>query len=113
MMMHTMNEMMNGGMGLMMSGMFLSMALWILLLAVLTWGLLTWLNRGWGRLQPMPDTAQSPYSYHSYEQGYHPAQPMPRSSREGERYDRSAQPKQEFDQPSVLYLQEQEMPPQS
>src|SRR6266566_7921577 len=72
MMMHTMNEMMNGGMGLMMSGMFLSMALWILLLAVLTWGLLTWLNRGWGRLQPMPDTAQSPYSYHSYEQGYHP-----------------------------------------
>ena len=36
-----MNTMMNGGMGLMMLGMFLSTTLWILLLAVLTWALLT------------------------------------------------------------------------
>ena len=49
-MMNTM--MMNGGMGLMMLGMFLGRTLWILLLAVLTWALLTWLNRRWGRPQP-------------------------------------------------------------
>ena len=47
-MMNTM--MMNGGMGLMMLGMFLSTTLWILLLAVLVWALLTWLNRRWGKL---------------------------------------------------------------
>ena len=44
-----MNTMMNGGMGLMMLGMFLSTTLWILLLAVLVWALLTWLNRQWGK----------------------------------------------------------------
>jgi len=44
-----MDQMMNGGMGLMMTGMFLGTTLWILLLAVLIWALLTWLNRRWGR----------------------------------------------------------------
>jgi len=46
-MMNTM--MMNGGMGLMMLGMFFGTTLWILLLAGLTWALLTWLNRQWGK----------------------------------------------------------------
>ena len=46
-MMNTM--MMNGGMGLMMLGMFLSTTLWLLLLAGLTWALITWLNRQLGK----------------------------------------------------------------
>jgi uncharacterized membrane protein len=49
MMMNHMNEMMNGGMGLMMQGMVLDTTLWILLLAVLTWALIIWLNRRWGK----------------------------------------------------------------
>ncbi len=44
-MMNTM--MMNGGMSLMMLGMFLSTTLWLLLLAGLIWALITWLNRQW------------------------------------------------------------------
>ena len=58
-----MMNMMNGGMGLMMPGMFLGTTLWLLLLAVLTWVLITWLNRRWSRPQPMPYTPQpaSPY----------------------------------------------------
>ena len=111
-MMNMMNEMMNGGMGLMMPGMLLGAILWLLLLAVLIWALVTWLNRRWGRPQPVPHRAEPPYLYHRYEQGYRPAQPMPESSWEGERYDHSAQPKQEFDQPYVPYPQQQEMPPQ-
>jgi putative membrane protein len=47
-----MNEMMNGGMGLMMLGMFLGTTLWILLLTVLIWALITWLNRRWNKPQP-------------------------------------------------------------
>lgn len=44
-MMNTMiNGMMTGGMGFMALG----MTLWILLLAVLIWALITWLNRPWG-----------------------------------------------------------------
>jgi putative membrane protein len=50
-----MYEMMNGAMGLMMLGMFLGTTLWILLLAALTWALLTWLNRRWGRPHPRQD----------------------------------------------------------
>lgn len=46
-----MNEMMNGGMGLMMLG-ILGMTLWILLLAVLIWALITWLNRRSNKPQP-------------------------------------------------------------
>jgi DNA-binding CsgD family transcriptional regulator len=53
-----MNEMMNGGMGLMMPGMLLGTTLWLLLLAVLTWVLITWLNRGWSRPQPVQYTPQ-------------------------------------------------------
>ncbi len=107
-----MNAMMNGGMGFMMPGMFLGLILWILLLVVLIWAFLTWLNRQWVRPQPMPHTAELPYPYHSYEQGYHLSQPLSGSYREGECYDRSAQPKQQFDQPYVPYPHEQEMPPQ-
>jgi len=66
-----MNTMMNGGMGLMMLGMFLSTTLWILLLAVLVWALLTWLNRRWGKLAvqgelptPKEPTAQEILSQH-------------------------------------------------
>jgi len=112
-MMNVMNEMMNGGMGLMMPGMFLGMTLWLLLLAVLTWALITWLNRRWSRPQLMLYPPQPSYPYQRYEQGYQPSQPRSGSYREGERYDRSPQPKQQFDQPYVLYPQEQEMPPQS
>jgi len=48
-MMNTMiNDMMNGGMGIpMMGGMIFGITLWILLLAVLVWALITWLNRRW------------------------------------------------------------------
>ena len=66
-----MNTMMNGGMGLMMLGMFLSTTLWILLLAVLVWALLTWLNRQWGKPAvqgelptPKEPTAQERLSQH-------------------------------------------------
>ncbi len=40
----------------MMSGMFFGTTLWILLLVVLIWALLTWLNRRWGRPQPRQDS---------------------------------------------------------
>lgn len=108
-MMNMMNTMMNGGMGFMMPGMFLGATLWILLLVVLTWALLTWLNRRWGRPQFMPNAAEPLSLYHRYEQGYQSSQPIPGSYREG---DHSAQPKQQFDQPSLPYPQVQEMPPQ-
>ena len=56
-----MNDMMmNGGMGLMMLGMYLGTTLWILLLAVLTWALITWLNRRWGRPQPRQEYLSPP-----------------------------------------------------
>ena len=68
-MMNTM--MMNGGMGLMMLGMFFGTALWLLLLAVLIWALLTWLNRQWGKPAvqgelptPKEPTAQERLSQH-------------------------------------------------
>ncbi len=41
-----MNEMMNGGMDLMMLGMFLGTTLWILLLTVLIWALIVRSTRG-------------------------------------------------------------------
>ena len=47
-----MNNMMTGGMGLLMTGMFFGITLWILLLVGLIWALLAWLNRRWGRPQP-------------------------------------------------------------
>jgi len=88
----------------MMPGMWLGTILWILLLVILTW-----LNRSFGRLQSTPNTPQPPYSYRGYEQGYHASPSLLDRYHEGER---SAQPKQEFDQPYVPYPQEQEMPPQ-
>ena len=51
------NEMMNGGMGLMMLG-ILGMTLWILLLAVLIWAFITWLNRRWNTSQPRQEPLQ-------------------------------------------------------
>jgi uncharacterized membrane protein len=53
------NTMMNGGMGLMMLGM-LGMTLWILLLAVLIWALITWLNRRWNKPQPRQESLSPP-----------------------------------------------------
>ena len=69
-MMNTM--MMNGGMGLMMLGMYLGTTLWILLLAVLTWVLLTWLNRLWGRAQPRQDflSPREPTAWEVLQQRY-------------------------------------------
>jgi len=55
MMMHTM---MNGGMGLMMLGMFLGTTLWILLLTVLIWALITWLNRRQNTSQPRQESLE-------------------------------------------------------
>ena len=46
-MMNTM--MMNGGMGLMMGSMLVGITLWLLLLVVLIWALLTWLKQRWGK----------------------------------------------------------------
>ncbi|SRR6266567_598868 len=72
-MMNTMiNGMMNGGTGLpTMGGMFFSMPLWLLLLAVLTWATITWLNRQWGKptiqgelSMPKEPTAQELLSQH-------------------------------------------------
>jgi len=102
-----MMNMMNGGMGMpMMGDMFLSMILWILLLAVLIWALMTWINRQWSRPQPVLHT---PYPSHSYEQGDRPAQPLPGSDWED---DRSRQLEQQYEQPSASYPFEQQMPPQ-
>jgi putative membrane protein len=53
-----MNEMMNGGMGPMLLGL-LGMTLWILLLAVLIWALITWLNRRRNIPQPRQESLQS------------------------------------------------------
>jgi hypothetical protein len=105
-MMNMTHMMMNGDMGLMMSGMILGSTLWILGLSALAWALFTWLKRQWSGPQPVPHALSS---YHSYEQGYHPSPPMPGSEWGG---DGSRQPKQEFDQPYASYPQMQEMPPQ-
>ena len=53
-----MNTMMNGGMGLMMLGMFLGTTLWILLLTVLIWALITWLNRRQNTSQPRQESLE-------------------------------------------------------
>ena len=53
-----MNTMMNGGMGLMMLGMFLGTTLWILLLTVLIWALITWLGSRWNKPQPRQESLQ-------------------------------------------------------
>jgi putative membrane protein len=53
-----MNTMMNGGMGLVMLGMFLGTTLWILLLTVLIWALITWLNRRQNKSQPRQESLQ-------------------------------------------------------
>jgi hypothetical protein len=101
-----MTSMMNGSMGMpMMGGMILSILFWLLLLVVLLWALMSWLNRQWERPQPVPPLC----SYHPYEQGYHVSVPLKGSDWEGER---SAQPKQEFEQPYASYPFEQQMPPQ-
>jgi DNA-binding CsgD family transcriptional regulator len=85
-----MNEMMHGGMGLMMPGMLLGTTLWLLLLAVLTWTLITWRNRRWSRPQPMLYTPQSPPPSQRDEQGSQPMlytpQPPPPSQRDEQGY---------------------------
>jgi len=52
------NEMMNGGMGLMMLGMVIGTTLWILLLVVLIWALIGWLNRRWNKPQPRQESLE-------------------------------------------------------
>ena len=101
---------MMGMMGAMMGFMIVGTLFFIVVLAVAIWLLVSFLNRR--QAPPMPSTPpQNPYQ--RYEQGYQPAPTMPEAYQEGGQRDRSSQPKQQFDQPSVPYPQEQEMPPQS
>lgn len=108
-MMNMMQTMMNEGMDFMTSGMILSAMLWLFGLLALIWVLLTWLKRQWSRPQLMSGALSPSSASPHYEQGYHPAQPLP--SNDGEE-NRSWQAKLPFDQPFASYPQEQEMPPQ-
>ena len=99
---------MMGMMGAMMGFMVLGALFFIVVLAVAIWLLVSFLNKR--QTPPMPYT---PNPYQRYEQGYQPVPTTPETYQDGVRHDRYPQPKQEFDQPYVLYPQEQEMPPQS
>lgn len=102
---------MMGMMGAMMWLMVFGALVFLVVLAAVIWLLVRWLNKR--QTPPMPDTPQPPYPYQRYEQGYQPPQPVLHNYQDGEQYDRSPQPKQQFDQPYIPYPQEQEMPPQS
>ena len=95
-------------MGTMMGFMVLGALFFIVVLAVAIWLLVSFLNKR--QTPPMPYT---PNPYQRYEQGYQPVPTTPETYQDSVRHDRYPQPKQEFDQPYVLYPQEQEMPPQS
>jgi hypothetical protein len=98
-------------MGTMMGFMVLGALFFIVVLAVAIWLLVSFLNRR--QTPPLPYTPPPQNPYQRYGQGYQPAPTMPEAYQEGGQRDRSSQPKQQFDQPSVPYPQEQEMPPQS
>jgi len=99
---------MMGMMGAMMGFMIVGALLFIVVLAVAIWLLVSFLNRR--QTPPMPYT---PNPYQRYEQGYQPGPTTPETYQEGEQHDRYPQPKQQYDQPQVPYPQEQEKPPQS
>jgi predicted lipid-binding transport protein (Tim44 family) len=102
---------MMGMMGAMMLFMIIGALVFIAALAVVIWLIVSFLNRR--QTSPMPYTQPSQNPYQGYEQGYRPPQPMSETYREEERYERSPQPKQQFDQPYIPYPQEQEIPPRS
>ncbi len=102
---------MMGMMGTMMGLMLLGGLLFLVVLAVVIWLLVRWLNQR--QTPPISYTPPSQNPSQRYEQGYQPPQPMSEIYQEGGRHDRSPQPKQQFDEPYIPYPQEQEMPPQS
>jgi hypothetical protein len=101
---------MMGMMGAMMVLMVIGTLIFLVVLVGAIWFLLRWLNQ---RQTPRPDMPPPQNPYPRYEQGYQPPEPMSNTYREGGLYDRSPQPKQQFDQPYIPYPQEQELPPQS
>ena len=104
--------MMGAMMGLMMMGlMMLGGLFFLVVLVVVIWLVVRWLNQR--QTPPVPYIPPSQNPYQRYEQGYQPPQPGSETYQEGGRYNRSPQPKQQFDEPYVPYPQEQEMPPQS
>ena len=102
---------MMGMMGAMMVFMVIGTLIFLAVVVGVIWLLVRWLN---GRqTPPMPDTPPPQNAYQRYEQGYQSPQPMPDTYRESGQYDRSPQPKQEYDLPYNPYPQEQEIPPRS
>ena len=102
---------MMGMMGAMRVFMVIGTLIFLAVVVGVIWLLVRWLN---GRqTPPMPDTPPPQNPYQRYEQGYQSPQPMSDTYREDGRYDRSPQPKQQYDQPYIPYPQEQEIPPQS
>ncbi len=100
-----------GMMGAMMVLMVIGILIFLVVLVGAIWFLLRWLNQR--QTPPLSESAPPQNLYQRYEQGYQSPQPMSDTSREGGPYDRSPQPKQQYDQPSIPYPQEQELPPQS
>ena len=100
-----------GMMGAMMGFMLIGTLIFLAILVGAIWFLVRWLNRR--QTPPMSDMPPPQNPYQRYEQGYQPPQPMSDSYREDGQYNRSPQPKQQYDQPYIPYPQEQEIPPQS
>lgn len=108
--------MMSGsGMFAMMLWMPIGMLLCIVLVAVVIWFFVRWLNNG--KISRMQYTLTPPQQnpYQPYEQGYPvPSQQEQETYQEGGQHYQYPEPQQpqQYEQPQVQYQQEQEMPPQ-
>ncbi len=100
------NLMMGPEMFAMMLWMAMGTLLFIVIVAVVIWFLVRWLNKQ--QTPTMPPASQRQDSYQPYQQGYQPPQPTPETPRErGQQYQ---SPEPQYEQPQVEYPQEQETP---
>src|SRR5260370_35139063 len=101
---------MMGMMGAMMGFMIVGALLFIVVLAVAIWLLVSFLNRR--QTPPMPYTPPPQNPDQRYEQGYHPVPTTPETNQKGGRHDPYPQPKHQNDQPQEPNPKKRRSPPQ-
>ncbi len=95
------------GMFMMMAWMPLVILFWLIVIAVVIWLVIRWLNQKKTPTMPYPPPREG--SFQSYEQGYQSPPPAPETYREGGKQYQSPQP--EYEEPQAHYPQQQEIPP--
>lgn len=101
--------MMNGfGIFMMMAWMPLVMLLGLIVTVVVIWLVIRWLNQERPRTTLYTPPLQQGFSQ-PYEQGYQPPQSAPEAYQEGEK--QFNYPQSEYEQPQILYPEQQKMPP--